>query len=176
VFGISALQLAVSWQELVLRSAVIFVVLMLALRLFGKREVGQFTLFDLVFVLLVANAVQPAMTGPDTSVTGGLIIIVTLTVLNWIIGRLREDVPWTRRLLGGSPRVIARDGAWDQAAMRREGLDQEDCEMTLREHGLADVSQVSLAVLETDGNISVVPVDASGTGRPRNRRVRFLRH
>ena len=69
---------ALPWWELVLRAVAIYVALLLALRLFGKREVGQFTLYDLVFVLLVANALQPAITGPDTSVVGGLILIVAL--------------------------------------------------------------------------------------------------
>jgi len=67
---------------------VIYVALLAALRLFGKREVGQFTLFDLVLILLVANAVQPAMTGSDSSLLGGLIIILTLCVINLGVGRL----------------------------------------------------------------------------------------
>src|SRR5262249_56817522 len=67
--------------ELVIRAAVIYAVLLGALRLFGKREVGQFTLYDLVLVLLVANAVQPAMTRPDSSLAGGVVIIATLTLL-----------------------------------------------------------------------------------------------
>jgi len=74
--------------ELVIRAVVIYAALLGALRLFGKREVGQFTLYDLVLVLLVANAVQPAMTGPDSSLAGGLVIIATLILLNFAIGRL----------------------------------------------------------------------------------------
>lgn len=172
----SVFALQVPWYQLVVRSVIIFVLLLIALRIFGKREVGQFTLFDLVFVLLVANAVQPAMTGPDTSLSGGLIIIVTLVALNWILSRLREHVPWTRRLFGATPRVIARDGQWDQSALDREGLDLEDCEMALREHGLTSVAKVQEAVLEADGNISVVPTEDSDLHRPQHRKVRFVHH
>ncbi|HEV3232600.1 MAG TPA: DUF421 domain-containing protein, partial [Candidatus Dormibacteraeota bacterium] len=75
--------------ELMARSTVIYLALLIGLRWFGRREVGQFTLFDLVLILLVANAVQPAMTGPDASLTGGLVIIVTLLVLNFAVARLR---------------------------------------------------------------------------------------
>jgi uncharacterized membrane protein YcaP (DUF421 family) len=75
--------------DLVLRCVVIYFALLAGLRLTGKREVGQITLFDLVFVLLVANAVQPAMTGPDSSLLGGLIIIVVLLTINLLIDRLR---------------------------------------------------------------------------------------
>ncbi len=72
--------------ELVLRAAIIYVVFFGALRLFGKREIGQFTLFDLALVLLAANALQPAITGPDASIPGGLIVVVTIFVLNRGVG------------------------------------------------------------------------------------------
>ncbi|MGH7863245.1 MAG: DUF421 domain-containing protein, partial [Candidatus Dormibacteraceae bacterium] len=80
--------LGVPALEIILRSVAIYAALFVALRIFGKREVGQFTLYDLVFVLLVANAVQPAMTGPDSSLSGGLIIVATLAVINFGMSRL----------------------------------------------------------------------------------------
>ena len=167
-------QLGVPWFQLVERSAAIFLVLLIALRLFGKREVGQFTLFDLVFVLLVANSVQPAMTGPDSSLAGGLIIIVTLVGLNAVLAQVRERFPASRRLFGGTPSVVARDGHWDDAALRREGLDKDDALMALREHGIDAISAVKLVVLEPDGNISVVPKDATGPHRASRRKVRYI--
>ena len=167
-------QLAIPVWQLVLRSAVIYVVLLVGLRIFGKREVGQFTLFDLVLVLLVANAVQPAITGPDTSLAGGLVIVLTLFGLNAIVALLRLRSPMLRRLTEGEATVIARDGHWIDAALRREELEPEDCMMALREHGFADVADVALAVLETDGTISVVPRDQDvrkGRRRVRTRRL-----
>ena len=73
---------SVNVLELVVRAVVVYAALLIALRVFGKREVGQFTLYDLVFVLLVANALQPAMTGPDSSLTGGLVLIAALVLAN----------------------------------------------------------------------------------------------
>lgn len=167
-------QLAVPVWQLVLRSAAIYAVLLIGLRLFGKREVGQFTLFDLVLVLLVANAVQPAITGPDSSLTGGLVIVVTLFGLNAAVALLRGHSPLVRRLTEGRATVIARDGQWDRGALRHEGLELEDCMMALREHGFASVDDVALAVLETDGTISVVPRDQDvRRGRRRVRSRRF---
>ena len=160
--------------ELMVRSAVIYLALLAALRLFGKREVGQFTLTDLVLVLLVANAVQPAMTGPDSSVSGGLVIIATLVVMNRAISWARSRVPLIQRLLESPPTVLARDGAWIRAALEREELSVEDCEMAMREHGVGDVSEVKLAVLEADGMISVIPLDVSKAGR-RRPKVRIVR-
>jgi len=138
--------------------------------LFGKREVGQFTLFDLVFILLVANALQPAITGPDTSLGGGLILIVTLVALNFLVGKL-DNLPRFHRLFTPAPAVIMRDGKFLSDVMRREGVDQEEVEMAIREHGIADAKEVQLAVLEADGTISVVP---AGTPMQRGKhRIRY---
>ncbi len=165
--------LSIPAWEIVARAVVIYVVLLLALRLFGKREVGQFTLYDLVFVLLVANAVQPSITGPDSSLVGGVIIIAALTLLNLAIARL-EPLPFFHRFLLPEPTVVIRDGEYLEAAMRREGVDRELVETAIREHGVPSVSEVQLGVLEPDGTISIVPSD-SRTMRTR-RRVRFQRH
>lgn len=163
--------------ELVLRSAVIYVAMVVMLRLFGKREVGQFTLFDLVLILLVANAVQPAMTGPDNSLGGGLVIILTLVVVNRLVASARARIPGVRRLLESQPTVLARDGAWITEALAREDLDLEDCEAALRAHGIQQVSEVELAVLESDGTISVVPRDRSSVATARRKpAVRLVKH
>src|SRR5450759_3656638 len=95
--------------ELVLRATVIYIVFLVALRLFGKREIGQFTPFDLALVLLIANALQPAITGPDNSLLGGLILVATLFVLNGLIAVLRDRSPLIRRLLDFGPTVIGRN-------------------------------------------------------------------
>ena len=161
--------------ELVVRSIVIYLAMVVALRLFGKREIGQFTLFDLVLVLLVANAVQPAMTGPDSSLAGGLLIILTLVLTNRVLAEARRRLPFMRVLLESSPTTIARDGAWLPQAVEHEELDSEDLETSLREHGIASVADVALAVLEPDGSISVVPRDRE-RAMHRRRRVRIVTH
>lgn len=155
-----------------LRALVVYVALLFALRAFGKREVGQFTLFDLVFVLLVANALQPAMTGPDYSLTGGLVLIVALVGANFIVGQL-DRVSVIHRLFTPAPSVVIKDSKYIQATMDREGITQDEIEMAIREHGLEGAKDVRLAVLEADGSISVVSTD-SKTPR-RRRRVRFIR-
>jgi uncharacterized membrane protein YcaP (DUF421 family) len=141
---------------------VIYVGLLIALRLFGKREVGQFTLYDLVFILLVANALQPAITGPDTSVVGGFILIVALVGLNFIVGKL-DNLPRFHRIFTPAPAVIVKDGKYLNDVMKREGVDEEEVEMAMREHGVLDLKEVQLAVLEPDGTISVVPTTSSMT-------------
>ena len=167
-------RLGVPPLELVVRTVFIYIVFLAALRIFGKREIGQFTIFDLALVLLAANALQPAITGPDTSITGAAIIIATIFALNWFVGVLRSRYPPIRRLLEDRPDVVGRDGRWIRRAVEREGLDETDLEAALREHGLADVSQMRLAVLEQDGSISIVAVD-EGPGATMRRRRRYRR-
>jgi uncharacterized membrane protein YcaP (DUF421 family) len=158
--------------ELVARTVVVYVIFLAALRVFGKREIGQFTLFDLALVLLAANALQPALTGADQSVTGGLIIVVTIFSLNWLVARLRRRVPLIRRLLEFKPTPVGRDGHWLPDALDQEDLDEDDLEAALREHGLESVKDVKLAVLEEDGSLSIVPNDGDGV-RIRARRRRY---
>jgi uncharacterized membrane protein YcaP (DUF421 family) len=164
----------ISPWELVARSVAVYLVMLLALRVFGKREIGQFTLFDLVLVLLVANAVQPAMTGPDTSLSGGLLIILTLVLTNRVLAEGRRRVPFLRRVLESPATTIAREGAWLTDDVNREGLDAADLDAALREHGIASVDEVALAVLEPDGSISVVP--RHGRAAARRRRIRVVSH
>ncbi len=152
----------------------IYLVFLLVLRFFGKREVGQFTLTDLVLILLVANAVQPAMTGPDSSLLGGLVIVATLFLTNLALSYLRVRSTPFRKFLEGEPAVIGRDGAWIERVMRREGVDVDEAEMALREHGVAAITDAELVVLEVDGTISVVPKEGGGVKRGRHR-VRFTR-
>jgi len=165
-------RLAVPPFELVLRSLAIYLLFLIALRVSGKRELGQFTLFDLAVVLLAANALQPAITGPDASIPGAAIIVATLFLANHGVALARQRWRPIRRLLDVPPTVIARDGAWIPAALKREELDDEDLAAALREHGLEDVDQVRLAVLEHDGSISVVP----GRGPELRVRVRPRRY
>ncbi len=139
-----------------IRAVVIYVALLVALRLFGKREVGQFTLYDLVFILLVANALQPAITGPDTSVVGGIVLIVALVGTNYLVGKL-DNMPRFHQLFSPAPAVIVKDGKFLADVMKREGVDQGEVDMSMREHGITDMKDVQLAVLEADGTISIVP-------------------
>ncbi len=163
---------SVSVLELVARAVVVYTALLFALRIFGKREVGQFTLYDLVFVLLVANALQPAMTGPDNSLTGGLVLIAALVVANAIVGLL-DRVPAIHGFFTPRPSVIIEDGKYVPKVMEREGVTEDEIEMAIREHGLTGAKEVKLGVLEADGTISIVPKTA--VVRRSRHRVRFVR-
>lgn len=160
--------------EIVARTLLVYLGVLVGLRLMGKRELAQMTVFDLVMVLLIANAVQNAMTGPDFSVQGGLIAAAVLLIVNRLVAWLRIHGGVWGRLIEGSPTVLVQDGKYLDPALRKEGLERAQVEMAMREHGIDDASTVKLAVLEIDGSISIVPRDS--TVIRTRKRVRQIKH
>jgi uncharacterized membrane protein YcaP (DUF421 family) len=142
-----------------LRTAVIYGVVLLGVRLSGKREVGQMTPFDLTLLLLLSNAVQNAMTGPDTSVLGGIIAASTLLVLNYVIAEVSGGNRRFRRFVQGQPSLLIHDGEIIAAHMASEHVTMDALQQALREHGIASYHDVALAVLEVDGSISCMKYD-----------------
>ena len=159
---------------IIARTAAIYVVILAGLRLSGKREVGQMTVFDLVVLLLIANAVQNAMVGPDTSLTGGIIAAVVLLLINAAIARLSMNWPRLRHMVEGTPTLLVLHGEVVAEHMRKEGIDNETLEAALREHGVDKIAEVEMAVLEIDGSISVVP--SGGITTRVKKPLKFLRH
>ena len=158
----------ISLGAIVVRTFVVYAALLIGLRLSGKRELGQLTSFDLVVILLVSNAVQNAMVGPDTSLVGGLVAAATLLLVNQLVGRLDLQWPWLHRQLVGQPSLLVNRGRFVDAHLRREDLTRDEVFEALREHGVMNLNQVQMAVLEVDGTISVVPAEAQ-TSRTRHR-------
>ena len=168
-------QLGVDPLELVARTAIVYALFFGALRLSGKREIGQFTLFDLALVLLAANALQPAITGSDQSIPGGAIILATIFIINRLVAEARVRIPFVRRILEFTPTTIGRDGTWLTAEFARQGIDLGDAQAALRQHGLEHVAQMKLATLEEDGSISIVGTDDGAPVQQRRRRRRYRR-
>src|SRR5437016_9751950 len=139
---------------IVLRTFVVYVVLFVGLRLAGKRELGQMTVFDLLVILIISNAVQNAMIGSDVSLTGGLLAAITLLLVNHLVGLLGGRIPGLERELAGSPTLLVHDGEFVTAHLAQEGISQDEVMQALREHGVEKLDAVKLAVLEVDGTIS----------------------
>lgn len=163
----------VLWQ-IPLRTLIIYSVVLLGLRLSGKRQIGQMTPFDLVLLLLISNAVQNAMTGPDTTVLGGILSAGTLLLANAVLGYTRFRIPGLLNVVEGHSTTLIREGKVITANLRHEELTQEELIAALREHGIESASAVSLATLEVDGSISVVPIEADHL-HGRRRAVRFIK-
>jgi len=153
------------WYEILLRTFVVYLTVLVLLRVAGKRELGQMTPFDLVVILVIANAVQNAMTGGDNSLIGGILAASTLTAVNIGVGRWGSRVPVFRRLVASEPRLLLRDGKPLQDALDEERIDIEELEMAARQHGIADLGDVTAAVLEEDGSISIIPREGTKVRR-----------
>jgi uncharacterized membrane protein YcaP (DUF421 family) len=145
--------------NIVARTAIIYLALLVGLRLTGKRQVGQLTPFDLLLLLLLSNAVQNAMVGPDTSVTGGLIAAGTLFTANAIVAAVVRRSRGAANVVEGTPTLLIRHGQVLKENLDREGISAEDLLRALREHGVEDAASVRAAILEIDGTISVMRED-----------------
>jgi uncharacterized membrane protein YcaP (DUF421 family) len=148
-----------SYFEIILRTLSVYVFIVAAIRLFGKTELAQLTVFDLVFILLISNSVQNAMVGPDTSLLGGLLAAGSLFALNFAIKYITFKSGKMNKFLQGEPIMLVHKGQVLHAHMEKVRLTQEELEAAMREHGVAELRHVDLAVLETDGNISILSDD-----------------
>ena len=145
--------------EIALRTGVIYLLVLIGVRLSGKREVGQMTPFDLTLLLLLSNSVQNAMTGPDTSLAGGAVAAATLLIMNYGVAGLSGRNRKLRRLIEGQPSLLVHDGKVIEPHMARERVSMDELNRALREHGISSCDQVALAVLEVDGSISCLKYD-----------------
>jgi len=159
---------------IVFRTAVIYILVLLGVRLTGKREVGQMTPFDLTLLLLLSNSVQNAMTGPDNSLTGGAVAAATLLLLNFAVAEASGVNRRFRKLVEGSPALLIHDGKLVMPNMAREHVSMDEIERALREHGIPSVAQVSLGVLEVDGSISLVQQGDLAKAWHQRHRMRYL--
>ena len=158
-------ELSMPWWEFVLRAAAVYGVLLVLVRLSGKRTLGQFTPFDMLLVVLLGTAVQNSLIGKDTSLGGGLLLAASLIFFNWIVAFVTSRSQRVERLVEGVPVVLARDGQLFREVLKRELVSRDDFDEALRTHGEMTLADVRIALLETNGTISVVKRD-SDNGNP----------
>ena len=152
----SLFELAMPWWEFVLRAVAVYVVVLVLVRLTGKRTVGQFTPFDLLLVVLLGTAVQNSLIGEDTSLVGGLILAATLRGRNWGVGFVTARSQAADRMVEGEPVVLARKGEVFWEALRRQNVSRADFESAKRKAHCDDDRRIEIAVLETSGEITLI--------------------
>ena len=145
-----------TFLDIALRSAVVYIIILLGLRLIGKKHVAQLSTIDLVLILLISNSVQNAMVGNDTSLLGGIVAAATLLVLNLILTKVFFRYRGAETLLEGVPTLLIHDGAVIQPHLQSENITEEELERAIREHGIESVSDVKTAIMESDGTISII--------------------
>ena len=152
-------ELGSSLPEVAVRTAIVYCFLVLAIRLTGKRQVGQMSVLELVAILVISDAVQNSMVGENTTLWGGIVAVVTLLGLDLAIKAVAGRSRRLRNAVEGEPRLLVRDGRLLERALREEKTEPDDVRAAVRGAGLTRVEEVRLAVLETDGRISVIPRD-----------------
>ena len=141
------------------KSIFVYLFILLAIRLFGKKELAQLSVIDLVFILLISNAVQNAMVGNDSSLQGGIVAALGLFAVNYVLKYITYKFPSIGRLVQGHAILLIYDGKVIDKNLTDSMLTMEELEEAVREHGVENCAMVNLAVMEVDGNISVISDD-----------------
>ncbi len=145
-----------TYFKIALSSLCVYLFIIIAIRLFGKKELAQLSVIDLVFILLISNAVQNAMTGPDFSLSGGLVAAGTLFIANYIFKNLLYLSPQFSKLVQGSPLLLVYKGMLNTGNMNKAKITNDELIEAIREHGVSSIEEVDLAILEVDGNMSIL--------------------
>lgn len=147
------------YLNIVLRSLAVYLFMVIAIRLTGRKELSQLNTSDVVLILLISNAVQNAMVGPDTTLQGGLLAAAALFLLNFLLKKFLFRNQKLRDLILQKPEILIHDGKIDQAALTKLDLSLDELREAMREHGVQEFYQVKLAMFEMDGNISIISDD-----------------
>jgi uncharacterized membrane protein YcaP (DUF421 family) len=158
----------VSLLEKAVRALLVFVFLVVALRLGGKRELGQINVLDLAVLLLVSNALQNAMIGPDNSLVGGVVGATTLFVANYVFVRVVFRSRRASRILEGTPTVLLEHGRLHVHALRSEAITVEELHAAALERGFDQLTDVDLIVLQPNGHLAIMGREAAGAWRARH--------
>jgi uncharacterized membrane protein YcaP (DUF421 family) len=138
------------------KSIAVYLFIILAIRVFGKKELAQLSVIDLVFILLISNSVQNAMVGNDTTLPGGLVAATGLFGANYLLKLLLNKWQWFNKAVQGEKIILVHDGAIITRGLREAQMSREELEMAVREHGVGSIAEVNLAILEVDGNVSIL--------------------
>ncbi|KGE15859.1 DUF421 domain-containing protein [Sphingobacterium deserti] len=142
--------------DIVFRSLAVYLFMIIAIRLTGKKELSQLNTGDVVLILLISNAVQNAMVGPDTSLLGGLVAAGVLFLLNYILKNFLYKNERLRNFIYQKPEILIHHGNLDFTTLSRLKITNEELQEAMREHGVERYRDVRLAMLEVDGNISII--------------------
>ena len=141
---------------IILRSSAVYFFMVIALRLFGKKELSQLNTADVILILLISNSVQNAMVGNNTSLWGGLAAASVLFMINFILKKLMFKYPKFSDFMQEKPEILIHDGNLDFKTLSKLNISSDELKEAMREHGIEYFKDVKLAMLEIDGNISII--------------------
>jgi uncharacterized membrane protein YcaP (DUF421 family) len=144
------------YLDIIVRSTAVYFFMVIALRIFGKKELSQLNTADVILILLISNAVQNAMVGNNTSLWGGLAAATLLFTINLILKKLMYKYPNFSDFMQEKPEILIHDGNLDFKVLSKLNITSDELKEAMREHGVEYFKDVKLAMLEIDGNISII--------------------
>lgn len=144
------------YLDIILRSVAVYIFMLIALRLFGKKELSQLNSADIILILLISNSVQNAMVGSNTTLYGGLVAAFSLFVINYFFKKVIQKSKFIKELVQDKPEILIHNGKIEFKTLARLGISSEEIEEAMREHGVQFYKDVKLAMFEIDGNISII--------------------
>lgn len=145
--------------DIVVRSLAVYFFMVIAVRVFGKNQLSQLNAGDVILLLLISNAVQNAMVGPNNTLIGGIVAALVLFVANFIVKRFIFKSKFVKELIEDQPYVLVKDGKLVSYNLKKVQISEDEILESVHEHGMENISDVKLAILEVDGNISVISID-----------------
>jgi uncharacterized membrane protein YcaP (DUF421 family) len=142
--------------DIVIRSAAVYLFMVIALRIFGKKELSQLNTADVILILLISNSVQNAMVGNNTTLWGGLVAATILFAINFILKKLIYRYKNFSNFMLEKPEILIHNGTLDFKNLSKLNITSDELKEAMREHGVEYFKDVKLAMLEIDGNISVI--------------------
>ena len=143
------------WSEKILRPIIVYAALIVLLRFFGKRELGQLNPFDLVVILSLSNTVQNAIIGQDNSLVGGIVGACALLGINYLVAFIKYNNKTIESVVEGKPLTVIENSRLNKSAARREFLTEEDLNTIAHREGLDDMKQIKKCVLDPNGNFLI---------------------
>ena len=150
------MELTIGYLKIISSSVAVYLFMVIAIRLFGKKELAQLSITDLVFILLISNSVQNAMVGSDSTLSGGLVAASSLFIVNYLFKYLLYRFPNLGSIVQGADMMLIYKGQVNPVNMGKARITMGELIEAVREHGVAEIRDVDLAVLEADGNISII--------------------
>jgi uncharacterized membrane protein YcaP (DUF421 family) len=155
------------------KSIAVYFFIILAIRVFGKKELAQLSVVDLVFILLISNSVQNAMVGRNVSLSGGLVAALSLFIANFMLKLLFRYSPSLSKIIQGDKILLVHNGIVSIKGMNEAMMTIYELERAVREHGVADIKDVNLAILEVDGNVSILTHDYTQKSVQKRKKVQL---
>lgn len=142
--------------DIIIRSASVYLFMLIALRIFGKKELSQLNTADVILILLISNSVQNAMVGSDISLLGGIAAASVLFSINFGLKKLMFRFKKFSDFIQEKPEILIHDGKMNFKTLSKLNITNDELKEAIREHGIEHFSDVKLAIQEIDGNISII--------------------